>query len=207
MSYYELWAILGSWKPEFSAEAFARAFYSPDPRKVLSDMTRKGLLERVERGKYRVVNSETYVKTKNNVEEAYDLLKRSRLPYALTSTDGVFVWTKGGYNANRFFGSYPIFIRIPKTTLGNWKTFLNFNKKKFIVDKMKTKETLYGTYYVLFPEDKIESRNVNGLKVEPLEKTVEFCMRESYTYEPALEMLDREYNLGLGIAYEATARE
>jgi hypothetical protein len=61
---------------------------------------------------------------------------------------------------------------------------------------------MYGIYYVLLPEDAIESRSVDGLSVEPLERTVEFCLREPYTYEPALEMLDKKYNLGLGANYE-----
>ena len=201
-SYYELWAILGNWKTDFSTEDFARAFASPDPRKVLSDMYNKGFLRRKERGLYEVVSPEDYVKRKNNVDEGYDLLKRSRLSYALSRVDGVFVWTNGGYNANRFFGSYPIYITISKSEIENWKRFLDDNGKKYIIGGTRPNETLYGTYYVLLPEDKVESTNVNGLNVEPLEKTVDFCMRESYTYEPALEMLDRKYNLGLGIKYE-----
>lgn len=205
MSYYELWSIFGTWKAEFSIREFARAFPSPDPRKVLSDMANKGLLKRIERGRYAVVLPDSYARSKNSVDDAYDLLKRSKLHYALTNVDGVFVWTKGGYNANRFFGSYPIYISIPESEIKNWKTFLRNSGKKYTVGGTRPRETLYGTYYVLLPEEgkKLESRNVKGLNVEPLEKTVDFCLRESYTYEPALEMLDKEYNLGLGIKYGA----
>jgi hypothetical protein len=203
MSYYELWTILENWKSKFSAEDFARAFPSPDPRKVLSDMTSKGLLNRKERGKYEVVSTKSYVKAKNDVDEGYDLLKKSRLSYALTDVDGVFVWTKGGYNANRFFGSYPIYIKILKSEIRNWKRFLRDNGKKWTMGGTKPKNTMFGTYYVLFLTENVESRNLDGLNVEPLESTVEFCLRESYTYQPALEMLDREYKLGLGVRYEA----
>jgi hypothetical protein len=203
MSYYELWTILGSWKSEFSSEDFARAFPSPDPRKVLFDMSSKGLLMRTGRGRYRVIDSDAYAKSKNSIDAAYDLLRRSKLSYVLTGADGVFVWTRGGYNANRFFGSYPIYIDVPKTEVEKWKAFLSLNGKKFTVGRAVPKETLYGTYYVLLPtDDKVEFRNVNGLNVEPMEKTVDFCKRESYSFEPALEMLDREYNLGLGAEYE-----
>jgi hypothetical protein len=76
------------------------------------------------------------------------------------------------------------------------------NGKKFTIDGTRPGETLYGPYYLLLPDDRIESRNINGLDVEPLEKTVEFCLRESFTFEPALELLDREYNLSLGIKYD-----
>ncbi len=204
MSYYELWTILGNWKTEFSSEDFASAFSSPDPRKVLCDMSNKGLLKRIGRGRYKVVDSDSYVRSKNDVDEAYEFLRKSRLPYALTDVDGVFVWTKGGYNANRFFGSYPIFMRIPRSEIENWEKSLRESGKKYTMEGKRPNKTLFGIYYVLLPEDRIESRFINGLNVEPLIKTVEFCLRESYTYEPAIEMLDREYNLGLGARYEDT---
>jgi hypothetical protein len=200
-SYYELWTILGNWKSEFSSKDFASAFSSPDPRKVLSDMSNKGFLKRIGRGRYKVVDSASYARSRNNIDEAYDFLRRARLPYALTGADGVFVWTRGGYNANRFSGSYPIYTRIPKAEISNWERFLRETGKKYTIEG-KPAETMYGIYYVLLPEDAIESRSVDGLSVEPLERTVEFCLREPYTYEPALEMLDKKYNLGLGANYE-----
>ena len=201
-SYYELWIILGNWKSDFSTEDFARAFSSPDPRKVISDMYTKGFLNRKRRGLYEAVRPESYAKVRNNVDEGYELLRRSKLSYALTRADGVFVWTKGGYNANRFFGSYPISVTIAASDIEKWMSFLDSNRKKYILGGARPDETLYGVYYVLFPVDKVESISANGFKVEPLEKTVYFCLRESYTYEPALEMLDRRYNLGLDIKYE-----
>ncbi|MHB2035759.1 MAG: hypothetical protein ACYCPW_03335, partial [Nitrososphaerales archaeon] len=115
MSNYDLWVILGNWKTEFSSDDFASAFPSPDPRKILYDMTKKGLLERMKRGRYKVISPENYVKSAYDIDEGYALLRNARFPYALTATDGVFVWTKGGYNANRFFGSYPIYVKILKS--------------------------------------------------------------------------------------------
>jgi hypothetical protein len=202
MSNYDLWVILGNWKTDFSTDDFAVAFPSPDPRKILYDMTKKGLLERTGRGKYKAVTGESYARSAYNIDEGYALLRMARLPYALTATDGVFAWTRGGYNANRFFGSYPIYIKILKSDLERWKTYLADNGKKFTVAGERVSETLYGIYYVLFPRDTVNSIDVGGLKVEPLEDTVEFCLREKYTFEPALEMLDKEYNLGLGVKYE-----
>lgn len=152
-----------------------------------------------------MVSPESYTRSRNNVDEGYEFLRRSKLSYALTRSDGVFVWTNGGYNANRFFGSYPIYIAIAKSDIEKWMRFLDNNEKKYTMGGARPAETLYGVYYVLLPEDKIESTSVNSLNVEPLEKTVDFCLRDSYTYEPALEMLDRKYNLGLGAKYEEMA--
>lgn len=201
MSYYELWAILSKWRKKFSSEEFARTFASPNPRKVLHDMAKKGLLEHNGYGRYSVRSVDDYVSSKNDISSGYELLNRSDLPYALTDVDGVFVWTKGGYNTGRFFGSYPIHIKVKRSDLGKWKSFLAKNKKKILLNGERPEETLYGVYYVLYPEDDIDSKTVNGLKVEPLKKTIEFSKKNIYTFEPALEMLDEEYDIGLGIKY------
>jgi hypothetical protein len=193
---------MGNWKSEFSAEDFASAFSSPDPRKVLYDMTNKGLLERVGRGTYRVTSSDRYVSTKYSVDDAYEILKSAEAPYALTNVDSVFVWTKGGYNANRFFGSYPVYIRIKESSIEYWKKYFLLKGKKSLVEGTKPTETLYGIYFVLVPVTEVKFDVVSGLKVDPLRDTVEFCRNDPYTFAPALEILDRAYNLGLNAKYE-----
>ena len=40
-----------------------------------------------------------------------------------------------------------------------------------------------------------------GFKVIPLDETIEFCRRNIYSYEPALEILDEMYSLGLSAKY------
>jgi hypothetical protein len=201
MSYYELWAIMNNWRREFSNAEFARTFPSPNPRKVLHDMAKKGLLEHLEYGKYRVKPMDDYVKTKNDVRGAYELLKRAEHPYALSDVDAVFAWTHGGYNVGRFFGYYPVHLRVREDEVENWKRFFRNNgKKAFRVDETP-KETTFGVFYLLHPTKRIESETVEGLEVEPLKETVEFAKKNVYAYEPALEMLDEEYKLGLGIRY------
>ena len=197
MSYYELWTILSSWRNEFSSEDFALTFASPDPRKVLHDMKKKGMLESNSRGWYKVRPVEEYAKSKNDIASGYELLNKAGLPYALTGVDGVFVWTKGGYNAGRFFGSYPIYLKLRRADLGRWKKFFAEHGRKYIVGDEKPRETLFGVYYVLYPEKTVEAETVDGLRVERLEKTVEFSKRNIYTFKPALEMLDDEYSPGL----------
>ncbi len=201
MSYYELWTILNSWRREFTSGEFVRTFSSPDPRKVLHDMVKKGMLEHLDYGKYRVRSVADYVRVRNDVKEGYERLKKAEYPYALTGVDGVFVWTSGGYNADRFFGFYPIHIKVMKADVAKWKTFFRKARRKVFLKDAKPKETLFGVFYVLYPESKIEAETVAGLKVEPLKETVEFCRKHVYTFEPALEMLDEEYHLGLKVKY------
>lgn len=189
MSYYDLWAILGSWRREFSSAEFAWTFASPDPRKVLHDMVEKGLLEHVERGKYRVRSSGEYAMVENSVSSGYELLARAKLPYALTGVDGVFVWTRGGYNAGRFFGFYPIHLKVLARDLPRWHRFFGRAGKNAFVAERKPEKTMFGLFYVLHPETRFRSETVSELRVEPLTDTLRFCRNNMYTFEPALKML------------------
>jgi len=199
MSYYELWTILSNWRKDFSSEEFARTFTSPNPRKVLHDMTKKGLLEHNGYGRYTVRSVDDYVRSKNDITLGYELLSKSTMPYALTDVDGVFVWTKGGYNAGRFFGSYPIHVKVLESDVTKWRNYFAENVRKTMLSGSRPSETLYGVYYVLYPEKALKSETVDGLKVEPLRETVAFCKKNTYTFEPALEMLNEEYGLGLKV--------
>ncbi len=183
---------------------FSSTFASPDANKVLHDMTRKGLLERVGWGKYKVNSSEEYLAKRTNIAGSYDLLKEANMCYALTGPDAVFFWTKGGYQADRFFGFYPIHLKVEKQDLDKWKKFFTSRKKRFYFKDQPSKQTLFGVFYVLYPEVDFELEEVIGFCVTPLKETVEFCQRNVYAFEPALEMLDEMYRLGLHVSYMET---
>jgi hypothetical protein len=201
MSYHDLWNVLWNWRKEFTTKEFSSVFASPDPNKVLHDMKEKGLLERAGWGKYRVNSPEEYLARRTNVSRAYELLKEADIEYALTGPDAVFFWTKGGYQVGRFFGFYPIHLRVKKDDLVRWKKFFDSKRKKFHVNGQPVRETLFGLFYVLYPEAEFRTEDVNGFRVDPLNDTAEFCKEKIYSYEPALEMLDEMYNLGLKAEY------
>jgi hypothetical protein len=115
--------------------------------------------------------------------------------------DAVYVWTHAGYNVDRFFGFYPIHINVAKIHVNRWKKLLAESGWKAFLSGEKPKETLFGLFFILYPVEKLEAVKVNSLKVSPLKDTVEFCRRNIYSFEPALEMLDEEYHLGLRAKY------
>ena len=193
MSYYDLWAIVASWRREFSSAEFAWTFASPNPRKVLHDMVEKGLLEHPARGKYIVRTIGDYAKTKNDVKAGYELLSEAKMPYALTGVDGVFVRTHGGYNAGRFFGFYPIHLKILAKDLHRWHRFFAKAGKNAFRAEGKPGKTLFGVFYLLYPESRIRAETIEGLNVEPLMDTLKFCKDNSYTFEPAFKMLTAEH--------------
>ena len=205
MSYYELWTVLWNWKKEFTAREFSSVFASPDSNKVLHDMAQKGLLMRVGWGKYKVNSPEEYLTKRTDISRSYDLLNEAGMRYALRGPDAVFFWTRGGYQVDRFFGFYPIHLKCEKSDAGKWAVFFTSRKLKFHVKDEPVRRTLFGVFYLLYPEVDFESEEVNGFCVTPLKETVEFCQRNIYSYEPALEMLNEMYALGLKVSYkEAT---
>ncbi len=204
MSYYELWNILGSWRKEFTSNEFSRTFASPDYNKVLHDMAKKGMLERTGFGRYKVRTPEEYVSSKMDLSKAYGLLSRSEMDYALTDVDAVFIWTKGGYQVDRFFGFFPINLKVRENEMAKWKRFFSSHKQKHITKGSRPRETLFGLFYVLHPDKHVNAKDVDGLKVEPLQQTVKFCKKNIISYEPALEMLDEMYGLHLGVRYRET---
>jgi len=201
MAYYDLWAALWSWRREFTVAEFRSTFPSPSPNKVLHDMARKGLLEKVGWGRYRVNSPREYLGARFNVRDAYELVRGAGMDYAFTGPDAVFFWTKGGYNVDRFFAFYPIHLKVKKDELAKWERFFESKSKRFHVNGEPVRRTLFGTFYVLYPEDKFRADGVAGFKVIPLDETIGFCRRNIYSYEPALEMLDEMYSLGLGAKY------
>ena len=204
MKYYELWITLVNWEPEFTVKEFRKVFASPDPNKVLHDMGKKGFLENTGWGKYRVVSQDELFRKRANVAESYNMINKAKMGYAFTEKDAVFVWTKGGYQADRFVCFYPIHIKARKSDLRKWKAFFKLRGKIFYIFGKPIKETFFGVFYVLYPQDSFKAERVNGFSVIPLKDTVEFCKKNIYTYEPALEMLNEMYKLGLKIKYKET---
>lgn len=204
MAYCELWSILWTWRKEFTVSEFTSVFPSPDPNKVLHDLAKKGFLEKAGWGMYRVNSPERFLARNIDVSRGYELLKQARLKYALTGPDAVFVWTNGGYQVDRFLGFYPIHLRVRRANLGEWKSFFRSESQKIYVKDQPVKQTLFGTFYILYPEIDFRVDDVEGLKVDPLPVAVEFCKGHLYSYEPALEMLDQMYRIGLKVKYKET---
>lgn len=196
MKSYESWIILQNWKKQFTVKEFISTFQSPDPNKILFDMTKRGFLEKVGWGKYKVVHPTEFFKKKTNISEAYELVKKSRLKYAFTGADSVFLWTKGGYQVGRFFGFYPIYLRVLKSDLSKWKKIL-----KPIYLEGRPQRTFFGVFYVLYPEADFKVVKEGGFFVDSLKQTVKFCKDRIYQYEPALEMLNEMYGLGMKVRY------
>ncbi len=131
-----------------------------------------------------------------SLKTAYDLPNFIGLPYCFTSTDAIFIWTKGGYNIGRSAENYPIFINVLKKDLSKWRKFFSNLSIKHTTDK-----PMAGIYFFLFPVSEIKSESIDKTPVLPLKDAVAFAKKHVYNFQPALEMLDEMYGLGLKIKY------
>lgn len=137
------------------------------------------------------------LKERLSLADAYSLPNMSGLEYAFTSTDSIFIWTKGGYNIGRNKDSYPIFIEVLEKDLGKWSKFFD----DFLIKYSERIERKRGIYFILIPKKEIEKEFVNGVFVIPLKKTIDYAKKYIYNFEPALEMLNQMYNLNIPIKY------
>ena len=167
-------------------------------------------LEIIKRNKQEVfINKENYfyrgmlkicanlLKSSLSLSDAYLLPNLTGMGYRFTSTDAVFIWTKGGYNIGRNSESYPIFIEILEKDIITWQKYFD----QFFIDYAFKNERKKGIYFVISTADNIEKEYCESIPVLPLKKTVEWAKKYTYNFEPALEMLDELYNLKIGVKY------
>ncbi|HIH20381.1 TPA: hypothetical protein HA244_03880 [Candidatus Micrarchaeota archaeon] len=145
---------------------------------------------------YRAIVSFAKRVLRNNVSLHYQVLELFGLKFAFTEIDGVFVWTKGGYNIERWREHYPIFI---KTRTSDEKLWVYYTKKLGLNAKKDSKGT--GVFLVLRQEDDFPIEFVEGNPAVPLREAVQFMKKYPYNFQPALEMVDEMYGIGLKIKY------
>jgi len=80
-----------------------------------------------------------------------------------------------------------------------WRRFLDDFSVDYTVEDRK--EADEGIYFVLNPKTGFESEWLENASVTPLDETVEYAEEYSYSFEPALEMLDEIHDLDLGVEY------
>ncbi len=147
--------------------------------------------------KYKELGKEI-LRKKLELKDAYLLPNFSKMKYAFTKTDAVFIWTKGGYQIARSKRDYPLFIKVLKKDLDEWKDYLDDLSIKYCIEERSGK----GIYFVLFPVEDFESEWVENSSVIPLEETIKWAKKYDMNFQPALEMLDEIYGLDLDIKYK-----
>lgn len=186
---------------EFTIDDFRAVFPSPQPGKVMHDLIRLDYVNRIKRGKYRVMAPDKFVEriVGENLKQE-DILKNAIKEYAYCDNDAVTIWTDGYYWTDFTAGFKPIHIKVLEKDLNWWKNFFRKNDAEF--STAGEHKTLFGLSYILHPEKRFRIEKKDGIPVIPLKEAIEFCKKNELTYRPALEYLDEKYKLNLFETHE-----
>jgi hypothetical protein len=185
----------------FTIDDFRMIFPSSQATKIIHDLIKLDFLKRVKRGRYKVVQPNDFVRkiVKENLEKE-DILKKSNRKYAYTDSTAVSIWTNGYYWTDFTKGFKPIHIAILKKDIKYWNDFFIENDAEYTFEGEN--KTLFGLTFILHTKEKITVKNKNGNLVIPLKNIIEFCQKNIYLYRPALEYLDKKYDLNIVDNYE-----
>jgi hypothetical protein len=129
-----------------------------------------------------------------SIAEAYVLPQFAGMEYAYTAIDGVYVWTRGGYQVARDPGDYPLFIAVHESDLDAWTSFFDRFGIQTGEERQPAEDLDGAIQVVLEPRSQIEAEMVDGRPVISLQETVAFANEHYATFESALDMLDRMYD-------------
>jgi hypothetical protein len=136
-------------------------------------------------------------------EDAYIIPHFAGMEFAYTEIDAAYVWTEGGYQIARNHDDYPVFLKVHSQDLERWRGFFDqYGIATSVRERIKSKdvEADQGVYYVLFPtDDGIDAEWVDGRPVLPLDEAIEMMMENRPAYEPALEIIAKQYDVEMSV--------
>jgi hypothetical protein len=147
--------------------------------------------------------AQTVLKRDLELDDAYLLPNYAGMEYRYSKTDSIFIWTKGGYQIGRNQSDYPVFIDVYREDVEEWEEFFQgFGIETSIGERPETD----GIHFVLYPQEEMGVDRVEGASVAPLSETVEWTEKYRANFQPALEILNEMYDLGLGVEYRERIR-
>lgn len=142
-----------------------------------------------------------------SIDDAYTLPQFAGRPFAFTRIDAVYVWTRGGYQVGRSPDDYPVFLAVQDRDVEHWEAFLDRFGLPAALERQPPDAFDGPIQFVLEPRTDLHVECVEGYPVVPLDETVAYMREHSAQFQPALSMLDDEYDLGLDVAYRESERE
>lgn len=190
--YAWIWKAFG--RENFSIDQLRSTFPTSQGPKVAHDLVKKGYLKSVSRGVYEAIEPQDFIERIAENESDVVLLETAGKEYAFCDSTGVSIWTDGYYWTGFTRGFKPINVAIRRKDSGFWKRFFKKMGVKYTFEGKS--RTLYGQVYVLHPRERLIYEKKEGVMVVPLDEVVSFCLKHELVYEPALEYLDKQYNIG-----------
>lgn len=170
---------------EFTADDFARRTGHPAPAKALSEMKRRGLVERVARGRYRVLAPNERPDLRAiEWRRVRDVVAGAPIEKAWTGPTAVETWTEGRYRISPSPFTREFHVAVPKPKLEDLKDYLKAHG--VAVEGRKH----IGARVVLVPVERLERIElVDGEPVISRAETVKLIREHPGLYEGAMEEL------------------
>src|SRR3990172_5782796 len=186
--YLALWAwtreVFGD-KP-FTMDEFRAVFPSPDPAKVIHDMAKLNLINRVEKARYFSVQPTSLPKgivEENMAKEK--VLENATQPFAFSHDDAVTIWTDGYYWTGFTSGFKPVHIQINKADTESWRKFFADNQAECALEGER--KTMFGVVFIHHPTERVRPVLREDTPVVPLKTVLEYCRERVHVYKPALD--------------------
>jgi hypothetical protein len=170
---------------EFTADDFARRTGHSTPAKALSEMKRRGLVERVGRGRYRVLAPNERPDLRS-IEwgRVREIVANAPIEKAWTGPTAVETWTEGRYRISPTAFSREFHVAVPRPKIEELKDYL---KAHGVATKGRKH---IGARVVLVPVERLEKIEVvNGEPVISRAETVKLIREHPGLYEGAMEEL------------------
>lgn len=184
MTYLDV-ASLAFGESEFTADEFARRTGHPTPAKALSEMKRRGLLERLGRGRYRVLAPRERPDLRSiEWKRVREIVASAPFEKAWTGPTAVETWTEGRYRISPSAFSREFHVAVRKTELEDLTDYL----KAHGVATEGRKHI--GARVVVVPVERLEKIEVvDGEAVISRAETVKLIREHPALYEGAMEEL------------------
>jgi len=175
---------------EFTLWDFRATFPSPNPTKIISDLARRGYLERVARGVYRAIPPGHRLRAlAADEEKSFGLAGTSTLPHAYSRETAIAIWTDGGYWTGFTAGFRPLHLDIDRRHVNRWKAF--FRQHGARAEKEGERVTLYGIVHILHPVRTVRAVDHGGVRVIPRKEALAYAQARPYAFEPVIPILQR----------------
>jgi len=161
IDYYEAASLSFGERP-FSTREFTSRTASPRAAKTLSELKSRGLVERLGRGRYRLLSpSARPDRRAKEWGRAKELLLGSGLPMAWSGPSAVEIWTGGRYYVAPSFFVRLWYIDVPKESLPAWLRFLRDHRLS------TNPRGRLGNKVILHPVSRLRRVRLHGEPVVP----------------------------------------
>lgn len=155
-------------------------------KKIFSYLLRAGWIRKARKDSYKCVKTEEVMKSLFRFKVP-EIIKKAKKAYAFTMMSAAEIWSDYSY-IQRSWDHSPYFTKILKSDLSYWKDFLRKHGIPFYLEE----GTTIGEFIVLMPVEKLEYQEKDGLRLDSIKETIDFCKKNNLFSYP-LKYMGEKY--------------